>query len=334
MRIKGFYLGGIIVLVILFLAAKPIKIYKLDYPDYWPKPAYKFEKKPLTKDGIFLGRKLFYDPILSLDSTISCASCHLSYTAFTHVDHKLSHGIKDKIGNRNAMSLVNLAWNTSFMWDGASHALDVQALRPITDSLEMGETLANVILKLRRSSFYPDLFEKAFNDTVKTANLLNALAQFQLTFVSSNSKYDKVKSGESVFNDQELRGYNLFLENCNSCHTAPLFTNFSFKSNGIEVDPKLNDLGRFAITENQVDSFKFKVPSLRNIEYAYPYMHDGRYRNLKQVLKHYANNSSKHVDLKLRNLELSDADQKDLISFLLTLTDKTFLFDKKFAYPR
>ena len=286
MRFTKGYIVFAIGMVIVFLAAQPIKNITLEFPDYWPAPVYKLDANPLTEDGVLLGRKLFYDPILSRDSTISCASCHLSYTAFTHVDHELSHGINDQAGSRNAMSLVNLAWSTSLLWDGGVHSLDVQALQPITDSLEMGESLERVLRKLNRSSFYPELFRNAFADSITTKNLLNALAQFQLTFISSNSKYDKMIDGAVEFNEQEERGHELFQKFCNSCHPAPLFTNYDFRSNGLAINPTLNDLGRYTITQNPEDSLKFKVPSLRNIQYSYPYMHDGRFRNLKQVVKH------------------------------------------------
>ena len=325
-------------LIIVFLSAQPIQKIELEYPDYWPDPVYKFESNPLSESGIYLGRKLFYDPILSKDSSISCSSCHLSYTAFTHVDHTLSHGIKDKIGNRNSMALTNLAWSNSFMWDGAVHMLDVQALNPMTDSLEMGEDLENVLHKLTRSEIYPELFSQAFQDTVINTNyLLKALAQFQLSLVTSNSKYDKVKSGIVEFTEQESKGYELFLEHCNVCHTEPLFTSYNFENNGLPKDKLLNDLGRYNITNNPVDSLKFKIPSLRNIEYSYPYMHDGRFKNLKQVLKHYANGIEvgPNLGFSLKTpILLNQNDHNAIISFLLTLTDKSFLFDKNIAYPR
>jgi len=336
------FLGGTIILFILLgmsLIPKGIPI-KISYPAYWPKPVYDFDKNPLTEEGVALGRKLFYDPILSKDNTISCSSCHLSYTAFTHVDHALSHGIGDSIGKRNSAALMNLAWNRSFMWDGAVHHLDVQALAPISDPREMGNSLKNVIDSLRVSSIYPVLFYQAFGDSLVTGeHLLKALAQFQLTLISANSKYDKVmRKEEGVgFTDQEKAGYQIFKQHCNRCHTEPLFTNGEFMNNGLPVDSLLLDKGRMAISLTREDSLKFKVPSLRNIEYSHPYMHDGRFKKLSHAIRHYTNgiHDSPTLDPMLREgIVLTSEQRIDLLAFLLTLSDRSFLFNPEHAFPR
>ena len=300
----------------------------LNYPESWPSPTYNFTKNPLTKEGIALGRKLFYDPILSKDSTISCSSCHLSYTAFTHVDHDLSHGIYDRIGTRNSPALMNLAWASSFMWDGAVNHLDVQALAPISSPVEMDETIQNVVKKVQRNSAYQTLFFGAFGDsTVTGEHLLKAMAQFELTLISANSKYDQMKRGEAAYTEQEDKGYALFKTNCASCHAEPFFTNYQFENNGLPIDTTLNDYGRGVITKQPQDSLKFKVPTLRNIEFSYPYMHDGRFRKLRDVLNYYAQSSQMKI-------KLSPDEKVDLIAFLLTLTDREFLFNPDFAFPR
>lgn len=310
----------------------------LQYPAYWPKPHYNFEDNPLTQNKIDLGRKLFYDPILSANNTVSCASCHLSYTAFTHVDHALSHGINDSIGTRNSPVLINLAWQTHFMWDGAINNIEVQALAPISHPAEMGEDLNNVLLKIKNTKNYPILFKKAFGDSIiNSQRLLKSMAQFQLTLVSSNSKYDQVIAGSAEFSDQELKGYQLFKKHCNSCHTEPLFTKGEFANNGIPMDTTLLDAGRFNITQLNEDSMKFKIPTLRNIEFSQPYMHDGRFTSLSQVMKHYSSGISTSNNLNKdlsKGIELTDNQRIDLVSFLLTLSDKEFLFNPKFAYPR
>ena len=255
----------LLVLATVLLSATQVGLSKieLEYPESWPKPLYDFEKSPLSKEGVALGRKLFYDPILSADSSISCSNCHLVYTAFTHVDHQLSHGIRDSIGTRNSPALMNLAWSKNFMWDGAVNHLDVQALAPITHPAEMGEALPNVIAKLQHSSSYPPLFQMVFDDSIITGqHLLKALAQFQLTLVSSHSKYDKFKAGEVEFTEQEMRGYELFKGNCASCHKEPLFANGEFANSGLPMDTTLNDLGRMKITNLASDSLLFKVPTL------------------------------------------------------------------------
>jgi cytochrome c peroxidase len=307
-------------------------------PKNWPQPVYDFSKNQLSKDKIELGRALFYDPILSRNNMISCASCHSQYTAFAHVDHALSHGIEDKIGTRNSPALMNLAWQTLFMHDGAVNHLDVQALAPITHPSEMAEDINHVIEKLNTSAIYPALFYKAYNDsTVSSAKTLKAISQFLLTLVSHNAKYDSVMRRQASFTEQEQSGYALFKKNCATCHTEPLFTNYEFVNNGLSMDTTLNDLGRFKITQNHNDSFKFKTPTLRNIEFSYPYMHDGRFKNLTQVLNHYTNGISHGSTLSTKlkqGILLSSNEKVDIIAFLLTLTDQSFLFDKRFSYPK
>lgn len=310
--------------------------YLFDYPDYFPTPTYDLDKSPISKSKVELGRALFYDPILSADQTISCASCHSPYNAFAHTDHDLSHGIGDAIGTRNAPPLFNLAWNQSFMWDGAINHLDMQSLSPISHPDEMGETLEHVVTKLQASSFYPSLFNSAFGDsTITGQQVLKALSQFQLTLVSANSKYDQVQKGETQFTEQEQKGYLLFQQNCNSCHKEPLFTNGLFANNGLAVDTTLNDYGRWMITKQTKDSLQFKIPSLRNLTYTYPYMHDGRFRKMREVLNHYTNSTSQN-DLRddRTKLRLTSNEKTDLIAFLLTLNDADFVFDQKHQFPR
>ncbi len=306
-------------------------------PEKWPKPIYNFRDNPLTFEGYTLGRTLFYDPILSKDSTISCSSCHLQFTAFAHVDHPTSHGINSRAGKRNAPGLMNLAWYPNFHWDGGVLSLNGQAINPLTHPDEMGETLEGVLVKLNRNEAYKSEFKKVFGtERITTSHLLKALAQFTVSLVSANSKYDSVMRKESSFNEQEQRGYSLFLKHCNQCHTAPLFTNFEFKANGIGPNALINDSGRRVITGKASDAYLFRIPTLRNIEYSFPYMHDGRITKLKDVIHHYANSSNWvypiSKELKLKNNSLSPEDQKDLIKFLKTLTDKEFLFNPSFGY--
>jgi cytochrome c peroxidase len=182
------------------------------------------------------------------------------------------------------------------------------------------------------------LFYKAYNDSnINSANTLKAISQFLLTLVSYNAKYDSVMHRQASFTEQENRGYALFKKNCATCHTEPLFTNYEFVNNGLAIDTTLNDFGRFKITQYHNDSFKFKTPTLRNIEFSYPYMHDGRFKNLTQVLNHYTNglNHSSTLSPKLKQAILLSSNEKvDIIAFLLTLTDQSFLFNKRFSYPK
>lgn len=326
-----------IVCSVIIFGFTTFKTYELKVPAYFPKPVYDLKTNPLTVEKVELGRALFYDPILSKDNTISCASCHSSYQAFAHTDHQLSHGINDQIGTRNAPALFNLAWHTKFMWDGAVNHLDVQALAPIVHPKEMSEKIENVVKKLQNTKLYPKLFLKAFKDSIITGeHVLKALSQFQLTLVSAGSKYDRVKQNKAKFSVQEENGYKLFLENCNACHTEPLFSNYKFANNGLKIDTSLNDYGRYSITTQSGDSLQFKIPSLRNLSYTNPYMHDGRFNKLNQVLNHYINlKAGKVLSVELKKPIQLNTDQKtDLIAFLLTLNDSAFVFNPMHQYPK
>jgi cytochrome c peroxidase len=303
-------------------------------PSHFPKPNYSLDS---SAESIQLGRALFYDPILSLDGTISCASCHSPYNAFAHTDHAVSHGIGDSIGTRNAPALFNLAWQKELMWDGAINHIETQALAPISHPGEMGESLPNVLSKLQKSSLYPTLFRDAYGDTsITSQRMLKALSAFQLSLVSANAKYDRVVHKTDSFTTQEKAGYQLFKTKCNSCHTEPLFTNHTFKNNGLRIDPEIKDVGRYAVTLQAVDSFLFKVPSLRNLSYTYPYMHDGRFQKINEVLNHYTNgiNNTIHLSKELQQgIKLSSTEKVDLTAFLLTLNDQEFILTKTNKYP-
>jgi cytochrome c peroxidase len=307
-------------------------------PPGWPEPVYNFKNNALSKQKILLGRVLFYDPLLSENNKIACADCHSPFSAFAHTDHALSHGIRDSIGTRNAPALMNLAWQSSFMWDGAVNNLDMQALAPISHPAEMGSSIQTVVNKLRARALYRRLFKEAFGDSLATGeHTLKALSQFMLSLVSANAKYDRVKKKEEQFTVQEANGYELFKANCASCHTEPLFTSNTFANNGLPVDPFLNDRGKMAITKNRNDSLKFKIPTLRNVEYTYPYMHDGRFKKLSQVLDHYTQGIQPSATLApqlQKTMVLSPNEKVDLVAFLLTLSDKGFVFNKGFGYPR
>lgn len=307
------------------------------FPEYFGKPVYDFKQNLPDPAKIELGRMLFFDPLLSRNGTISCASCHSPYNAFAHTDHALSHGVDDRIGKRNAPALMNLAWSKSFMWDGAVHHLDMVALAPIQNPDEMDEKLENVIHKLSKTNRYPEKFKIAFGDSSITGKrLLKSFSQFLITLVSSESKYDSVMQKQSVFTEQEANGYSVFKKHCNSCHTEPLFTNNEFANNGLLPDTKLMDTGRKLITQSASDSLKFKIPTLRNIEFTFPYMHDGRFQKLSEVLKHYTESvRNSGADKRIAvPVSLTSKEKTDLTAFLLTLSDRKFLFDEKHAFPK
>jgi len=307
-------------------------------PEHFPEWSYDLKLNPLSEARIFLGRMLFYDPVLSKDHSISCASCHSPYNAFAHTDHTLSHGIGDSTGTRNAPPLFNLAWQSLFMWDGAINHLDMQALAPISHPREMGEDLKHVVEKLSNQPEYKRLFEEAYGESVITGErVLKALSQFQLTLVSDGSKYDDVIRGTSDFTAQESRGYDLFKNHCNTCHQEPLFSTYKFARNGLPIDSVLQDYGRQTVTLNSKDSLNFKIPSLRNLSYTYPYMHDGRFKTLHQVINHYVGSDFAEFSSKSKSVKairLLPTERVDLIAFLLTLNDEKFVFNSKHQFPK
>jgi len=310
---------------------------RFSVPKGFPKPVYDFKKNPITPEGFILGRMLFHDPILSLDSSTSCATCHQRFAAFGHIDHALSHGINALIGKRNVPSIQNMVWQNSFMWDGGVNHLDMFPIAPITNPVEMGESLERVLGKLGRSKKYQKQFMLAFKeDTITSERMLKAISQFLCLMTSSNSRYDRYKRGEDTLSTQEKAGLLLFTNKCSICHKEPLFTDYTFRNIGLAMDTALQDSGRAGITGQKQDRMKFKVPTLRNIEMTPPYMHDGRFRTLHQVLDHYAKGKSQgqNVDPDVILVGPLDRNQKaDLIAFLKTLTDKSFLKDRRFADP-
>ncbi|MEQ1734212.1 MAG: cytochrome c peroxidase [Bacteroidia bacterium] len=308
-------------------------------PSGWPQPVYNYASNTLSDAGFKLGRKLFYDVRLSSDNSISCGSCHQQFAGFANSAHGFSHGVNNTLGTRNAPALFNLNWHPSFMWDGGVNHIEVLPLAPITNPVEMGENMNSVIAKLSTDNAYRQLFTDAFGDnTINSQRIFRALAQFQGMLVSYNSKYDKHARGESdgVFTTSEETGLTIFTAKCASCHTPPLFTDFSFRNNGLSYNTALKDSGRAKVTGLTTDSHKFKVPSLRNINVTAPYMHDGRFTSLAQCLNHYATGvqHTQNLDTLLTNgIPLTAQDQLDLTNFLKTLTDNVFMKDERFKDP-
>jgi cytochrome c peroxidase len=314
-------------------------------PGNFPAPHYDMSAYPVTKDGFILGRKLFYDAILSRNGTISCGSCHEQGSAFTHHGHDISHGIEDRLGRRNAPAIQNMAWYKEFMWDGGVNHLDLQPIAPITAHEEMDEDLANVLEKLRKHKDYPALFKKAYgNDSITTARFLKSISQFMNMLVSANSKYDKImrKEENAFFTADEGAGYALFKTHCSSCHAEPLFTDLSYRDNGLGKTPN-NDMGRYEITLRAQDKYAFKVPSLRNVMLTAPYMHNGSIRNMAGVFEHYTQGlqDTENLDPVLKdaatgkpsNISLSTKEKEQLTAFLHTLSDESFVRNRLFAEP-
>lgn len=310
-------------------------------PSNFPAPLYDMENNPPTKLGFELGKKLFYDGRLSANGFISCGFCHEQKTAFTHHGHQFSHGINDLEGTRNTPAIQNAAFMKEFTWDGATSHLDLFPIIPITNEVEMGETLSNVISKLKSDTEYLNLFQNAFEDgEVNNENFLKALSQFTVMMVSSNSKYDKYvrQEPDGQFTETELEGLAIFQSKCGFCHSSDLFSDGQFRNNGLPPNPSLMDIGREEVSGAQSDRYKFKVPSLRNVELTAPYMHDGRFGSLMAVLDFYTDGivDSPTLDPLLKKeglpgISLSPSEKIALISFLTTLTDETYINDKRFA---
>lgn len=279
---------SVALLIMAFSFSAHHKAPLLNVPSHFPKPVYPFERNPLTEAGIELGRTLFYEALLSKDNTISCGSCHQQASGFTHPGQALSRGINESSTKRNTMPLANLAWASQFGWDGGVQDLDLFPMVPIQNETEMDESLPTILEKLRQKREYPHLFTKAFGSPELTAErLLKALSQFMLTMVSANSRYDRAVRNEGAsFTPDERAGWILVERKCSGCHPEPLFTDFSFRNNGLSKTVN-DDQGQFDITLKNDDRYKFKVPTLRNVAVTAPYMHDGRFATLEDVVAHY-----------------------------------------------
>ena len=317
-------------------------LFPLKIPSNFPQIAQNIDNNFPTQNGVALGRKLFYDGRLSRDNSVSCAFCHEQQSAFTHHGHDLSHGIDNLTGKRNAPSVQNMIFQSEYFYDGASNSIQMLSIVPIHNPLEMDESLPTIVEKLKQDAQYVQLFKAAFsNGEVSSSNLLNALAQFMTIMISADSKYDKYIRNEpgGNFDQQELKGLNLFKNNCASCHATDLFTDNSFRNNGLPPNSKLNDLGREEVTGFRTDRYKFKVPSLRNIELTAPYMHDGRFGSLQSVLNFYSNGvqQTENLDPLLQNnshtgIPITQEEKEALIAFLKTLTDYDFVKNPLFYH--
>ncbi|TAG51669.1 MAG: cytochrome-c peroxidase [Cytophagales bacterium] len=304
----------------------------ISVPSYFgvlPQPTYNIA----TKEGIELGKKLFFDPILSSNNQVSCGTCHLPEFAFAEPNTIFStKGVSKKELHRHTPALLNLAWHNGFFWDGGATSLEAQAFGPITHADEMNQNLRELVLELKKNNQYVDLFKKAFpSDTISSQKIAFALSQFQRSIISAKSKYDsylKLKDS-TVFSLLEWKGYKLFLLKCESCHKEPFLTDFSYNNNGLDstfTDITHEELfkGRYRITLDLKDLGKYKTPSLRNIMLTAPYMHDGRLSNIDDVLEHYSQKIKKSptLDVFLTNkISLSMEEKNNLKAFLNTLTD-------------
>lgn len=288
-------------------------------------------EEPLTRAA--LGEKLFFDPVLSLDKTVSCASCHKPQFAFADTV-MFSKGIHDRLTKRNTPAITNQSGRPSFFWDGRSATLEEQAKQPIISADEMGLPIEVAVKRLNEDSAYVRAFRKIFNSAPTEKNLLQALAAFERTLETANSPYDRYIAGDdNAISPAAARGRLLFIgkANCNNCHSGEDFTADRFKNIGLYNGTTLIDAGRFDITHDSAQLGFFKVPSLRNVSVTAPYMHNGMFRTLREVIEYY-NKPDAFIhdgiqrDLSLNTpLNLTDTEISELEAFLQTLTDDRFI---------
>lgn len=343
----------------LFLSAgrlhkfRPATPLLIKYPEYFGNRITIPDNNPTTEEGVYLGRMLFYETALSANNLVSCATCHQQQLAFTD-GKRLSTGFDGTLQPRNTMTLANLLWVRNFFWDGRANGLEKQAEIPLTSEHEMGHSLEVAAEKLRTKSVYASRFRDAFgSDSVSKERILKALAQFERTLVSANSRYDKYLLGQYQPTASELNGIALFytIPNpaknirgaaCGHCHSGPKTFVEIFHNNGL--DSLTTDPGREKITGQGYDRGRFRVVTLRNIALTAPYMHDGRFNTLEEVITHYNQQirQSNTLSIFLQNnlnavngksLDLTKQEKKDLVAFLHMLTDSSFISDKRFSNP-
>jgi cytochrome c peroxidase len=326
--------------------------YQLQIPSHFPSMNIPADN-PMTVEGVELGRFLFYEKRLSGNDQMSCGTCHTPYTSFSD-SAKYSTGIDGIKGNRNAMALINLGWDSFFFWDGRATSLEQQILEPVPNPIEMHLSWKEAISKLKKDTYYRNQFYKAFGvEDFDSNHAAKAIAQFIRTMISGSSKFDvmyKIENNKPLnsseqavsIEPEEWAGYDLFKSlngaDCFHCHNGPLMRVAKFSNNGLDFS--FMDLGRGAITNNPNDHGKFKVPSLRNIALSAPYMHDGRFKNLDEVIEHYSSgiHTSPTIDPLIEfssqgGVQL-DAQEKYLLKrFLMTLTDNSFIINPDFQDP-
>jgi len=350
LRKSGVYFSFLCLFILSFIKGNEPTPYEFPDLKYFPKMP-ESPVNPVTKEGVRLGRYLFYDPVLSIDSSMSCASCHKQQSAFSDSPYSLSKGRNGVLMKRNTMALFNLAWYPSFFWDGRASSIEDQVFHPVRAENEMNLQWNIASARLERSAFYKSLFMRAFgNQPVDSILITRAVAQFLRTLISYRSKYDKVLSGDAFFTKDEHDGLMLVNDqtrgDCIHCHITDgnvLATVLTFSNNGLDSvsDPNdYKDKGRGPVTGKLTDYGKFIIPSLRNVAFTAPYMHDGRFKTLNDVLEFYSSGVKQgvNIDSKMEyvhqgGVKLSGEEKKKIISFLLTLSDSSFIADPEFGNP-
>ncbi|MEM6764467.1 MAG: cytochrome c peroxidase [Bacteroidota bacterium] len=314
-------------------AGSSLARYELSLPKGFPSPPIP-EDNPLTQVSVTLGKALFYDNMLSIDSSMSCASCHLLSAGLAD-HHPISVGIEGRIGFRNVPTLTNIAYHPYFFVEGGSPSLERQVLGPICNNDELGFNAADLAVRLTNNTVYQDLAMEAYGRPMDLFVLTRALASFERTMISYQSPYDLAQreNDPGYLSAEAVRGRDLFFSPrtaCASCHSGPNFTNFSFENIGLETE--YVDQGRYRVSLREEDIGKFKVPTLRNIGLTAPYMHDGRMESLEEVIAHYDQGGAGHINQHplIKPLSLTKQEKQDLIAFLHSLTDKHFIQNSEF----
>ncbi|MFK7901080.1 MAG: cytochrome-c peroxidase [Cyclobacteriaceae bacterium] len=317
--------------------------WNLNLPDFMGDAIPTVERNPISEEGITLGRMLFYDPILSSDGKVSCASCHFLNQAFTDGEALSTNGVSGNTLKRNSPPLFNLAWHNAFFWEGGAVDLESQVSGPIIDVDELGGDPQGILSRLNNHPTYPNQFKKVFNkDVISIGDVAKAIAQFERVILSYESRYDNYKGGNEILNSQELEGLQLYQNHCESCHEEGFFSDFEYHNNGLDSVFNFTDSedvrwGRYRITSKEEDKGKYKTPSLRNIALTAPYMHDGRLETLEDVINHYSNSvvNSASLDsrIPIEGFQFTLKEKQSIIAFLKTLTDFTFVNKEEYQNP-
>lgn len=351
MNIKSLYIVVFVLVMGLIGCRKEIPLpqpiyspipYEMELPSHFPQMVIPADN-PLTIEGVNLGRYLFWDERLSGDNSMACATCHLPQFGFGE-NKAFSTGIDEIMGNRNAMPLQNLGWAPNFFWDGRVMTLEDQVLQPVENPIEMHESWSHFMDEIRDDYRYKEMFFEAFGVvSFDSTHAAKALAQFLRTMVSANSKYDRILQGKEAFTIQEQAGFDSFNAlsggDCFHCHGGSLTTDFSYKNNGLDAVPV--DTGRGLVTGLMADYYTFKVPALRNLEYTAPYMHDGRFATLDEVINHYSvglEHTSPNISPLMEfsaqgGVQLDPQERLDMKAFLMTLSDPEFINNPGFSNP-
>jgi cytochrome c peroxidase len=319
----------VLVLAVLIFSFKLQDDYVLIIPEGFPEPVFPVGNE-LTTSRVELGKKLFFDPIVSKDSTVSCASCHLPELAFADTN-RFSLGVENRLGKRNSPSIINIVYHKGFMRDGGMTSLEMQVLAPVQEHVELDNNVLIIVEKMKNNPEYVNLSKRAYDREPDPYVFTRAISAYERTLIKADSKYDAYSRGsKDALSASEKRGLELFMSNktnCSECHSGIHFSDFTIKNNGL-YELNYADSGRMRVSLNEADRDLFKVPSLRNVAITPPYMHDGSIPTLEAVVEHYNKGGENHQQKSelIKPLGLSVKDKEDLVNFLTALTDSEYSY--------